>query len=118
MSYISRSTCLQSEPRASDARKKTTESNFKGRPFLTQKVVLSSPRARRWRAEHTFERCAYSASKMSMMGLHGQDRLLMVVMSDDGNVWRMIACKQKPNMVIAMVTYSYFIQPEDNGGKK
>lgn len=54
---------------------------------------------------------------MSMMGLHGQDRLLMVVMSDDGNAWRMIACKQKPNMVIAMVTYSYFIQPEDNGGK-
>lgn len=54
---------------------------------------------------------------MSMMGLHGQDRLLMVVMSDDGNAWRMIACKQKPNMVIAMVTCSYFIQPEDNGGK-
>lgn len=56
---------------------------------------------------------------MSMMGLHGQDRLLMVVMSDDGNAWRMTACKQKPNMVIAMVTNSYFIQPEDNGeGKK
>lgn len=54
---------------------------------------------------------------MSMMGLHGQDRLLMVVMSDDGNAWRMTACKQKPNMVIAMVTNSYFIQPEDNGGK-
>lgn len=57
------------------------------------------------------------ASKMSMMGLHGQDRLLMVVMSDDGNAWRMTACKQKPNMVIAMVTNSYFIQPEHNGGK-
>lgn len=54
---------------------------------------------------------------MSMMELHGQDRLLMVVMSDDGNAWRMTACKQKPNMVIAMVTNSYFIQPEDNGGE-
>lgn len=42
-------------------------------------------------------------------GVHGQDRLLMVVMSDDGNAWRMTACKQKPNMVIAMVTYPYFI---------
>lgn len=41
----------------------------------------------------------------------------MVVMSDDGNAWRMTACKQKPNMVIAMVTNSYFIQPEDHGGK-
>lgn len=53
-----------------------------------------------------------------MMWLHGQDRLLMVVMSDDGNAWRMTACKQKPNMVIAMVTNSYFIQPEENGGVK
>lgn len=26
----------------------------------------------------------------------------------------MTACKQKPNMVIAMVTYPYFIQPENN----
>lgn len=47
-------------------------------------------------------------------GVHGQDRLLMVVMLDDGNAWRMTACKQKPNMVIAMVTYPYFIQPENN----
>lgn len=47
-------------------------------------------------------------------GVHGQDRLLMIVMSDDGNAWRMTACKQKPNMVIAMVTYPYFIQPENN----
>lgn len=31
-----------------------------------------------------------------------------------GMLWRMTACKQKPNMVIAMVTYPCFIQPEDN----
>lgn len=38
----------------------------------------------------------------------------MVVMPGDGNAWRMTACKQKPNMVTAMVTYPYFIQPENN----
>lgn len=47
-------------------------------------------------------------------GVHGQERLLMVVMPGDGNAWRMTACKQKPNMVIAMVTDPYFIQPENN----
>lgn len=35
-------------------------------------------------------------------------------MLGDGNAWRMTACKQKPNMVIAMETYPYFIQPENN----
>lgn len=51
---------------------------------------------------------------MSMMGVHGQERLLMVVMPGDGNAWRMTACKQKPNMVITMVTYPYFIKPENH----
>lgn len=46
-------------------------------------------------------------------GVHGQDRLLMAGMSNDRNAWRMTACKQKPNMVIAMVTYPCFIQPEN-----
>lgn len=46
-------------------------------------------------------------------GVHGQDRLLMAGMSNDRNAWHMTACKQKPNMVIAMVTYPCFIQPEN-----
>lgn len=42
----------------------------------------------------------------------------MAGMSDDGNAWRMTACKQKPNMVIAMVTYPCFIQPREYEKKK
>lgn len=42
----------------------------------------------------------------------------MAGMSDGRNAWRMTACKQKPNMVIAMVTYPCCIQPENMKKKK